>query len=628
MREFDPELFSKLSIPWHRREGPLCDLKSKIPCVFGDVDDLNEFVRDMISFANTARRWGEPAYILFGVDNEGKVLPGGITGQCTTHPLPVDWDDDDPARFEHQQYEFIGKQLCQCVGQYICPQLSFDYVAGRLHDGALVSYIEIPPSSATVCFEVKKASKGGRRPLRRGECWRREGESKVPMEEHERQFLYCFRDVPYVKMGWWRDHFGRLASAYEASEWEEKPYLPLFCKRNDDELVPLRSVIDDFLANSSSHVLLMVGRPGAGKTTFLRLLVGELAERAAAETMAFDSSAPEQVIPILFSLNSYARDENNTLARRIVREGLDRFGLLRLQNATTPETLLKDRTLPFVICLDALDEMQQSAPEFREVQGFIDGHPNLTIIVTCRADALQWQWREKYSVAEIEMLSNEQIAEYLQGRVKDPGGALGFLSSDEDLLHLVRAPLMLEAATGYWYDLEQSVNQVLAQQIEVGEQVPELPSVRSQATLGNILESLFLRLFDHESAKSPVSGRDIDAICYMETLSDLARYMDGRRYRVSHRKLVEILKSETDIQMYRNMGILQRQRTHFAFISRLVQVFFAAFSYRLLIEDTEEGIELLCQEIRPDVSFWPKCIAILGDITHRDLSPVLALFQS
>jgi energy-coupling factor transporter ATP-binding protein EcfA2 len=628
MSEFDGELFSTLPTPWRRREGPLCDLKSKVPRVCGSLDELNEFVRDLISFANTARRWGEPAYILFGVDNNGRLLPEGIKGQCTKAQIPIDWDDDDPSKFDRQQYEIIGRQLHQCADEYIVPPLTFDYVASRLPNDTLVSYVEILPNPTPKCFEVKRSSRGGRKPLRRGECWRREGESKVPVSEQEKPSLYSFRDMPYVKIEWWRDHFGRLANEFEMSEWEEKPYLPLFCKCNGGKPRLLRKVVDDFLADSNSHVLLLVGRPGAGKTTFLKLLIGELAKQAATEAMTYAGNQPEQVVPVLFSLDGYARDENNTLAQRVAQQGLDRFGFLRLERAITPERIFKDRTLPFVVCLDALDEMPQTEAESREVQEFIDNHPNLKVIVTCRADALQRRWREKYPVSEIEMLSEEQIAEYLRGRIEDPEGALSFLLSDNDMLHLVRVPLMLEAATEYWHDLEESIRQILMQQIEAGEEILESPSARSKATLGSALESLFLQLFDHESGKSPVSGRDIDAIRHMETLSDLARYMDGRQYQVSHRKLIEILTSETKVQTYRNIGILRRQRTQFAFVNRLVQVYFAAFGYRLLIEDTEEGIEQLCQEIRPDLPFWRKCVAILEDITYRDISPVLALFQS
>lgn len=593
------------------------------------MNKLNEFVRDMISFANTARRWGEPAYILFGVDDDGRVLTEGIRGQCTTDPLPMGWDDDDPLRFERQQIEIIDRQLHQCVDQYIFPPLVFDYVPGQLSDGTIVSYVEIPPNPTSSCFEVKKPSKGGKKPLRQGECLRREGESKIPVGEHEKQFLYSYRDMPYIKMAWWQKHFERLASRFEKSEWEYKPYLPLFCKRNNGRLDLLLNVVHDFLAASEPHVLLVIGKPGAGKTTFLELLAGELAEQAAVEAMTSTDSQLQRVIPAIFGLNGYTRDENNPLARRVAMQGLDRFGLLRLQRGiATPEGIFKDHTLPFVVCFDALDEMRQAEAEFQEVKDFLDNHPSMKIIVTCRTDALQRQWQTEYSVAAIELLSEDQILEYLQGRVENPREALGFFFSDEDMLELVRIPLMLEAAAEYWYDLECSINQIQAQQTEAGEAVTELPSVQTQASLGNALDWLFLSLFDHESGKSLVSGRDLDAIRHMETLSDLARYMDGTAYQVSHRELMGILKSEANVLVYRNMGILQRQRARFVFANQLVQVYFAAFGYRLLIESTEEGTEQLCEEVKPNMPFWRKCIEILEQITYRDISSVLALFES
>jgi hypothetical protein len=629
MREFDQSLFRRMSRPWLRREGPLVDLKSRIPCVFGNIDALNEFIRDMVSFANTGRRWGETAYILFGVDNDGRVRHSGIKGQCTTDPLPVDWDDDDPLKFERQQFEIIDRQLHQCVDEYITPILSFDYLAGRLEDNALVSYIEIPPNPTPVHFEVKKATKKGKKPLRRGECWRREGESKVPLKENEKQFLYCFKDVPYVKTQWWRRHLEQLIIELEGSEWEDKPYLPLTCKRNDGRIDLLHNTLRDFLIAPSPHVLLVTGKPGAGKTTVLELLVSEFAEQAMAEVMASEDAQFQRAIPIFLGLGGYAKDNAVPLARRVAENGLDRFGFLRLrERVTTPEKIFRGRTIRFVVCLDALDEMQQSEAEVWEAQNFLDSYPNLKIIVTCRAEALQPQWEKKYLVVEIESLSEEQVVEYLQGKIKTPEEALDFLLSEEDLFQLVSIPLMLEAFAEHWYGLEISVDEIMAQQIEADGETIEYLSASDIATLGGVLDSLLFHLFEHQSGKSPVLGQDIKAIRHMETLSDLARYMDGIRTCVSYRKLVEILESEAHVLTYRNMGILQRQRTHFAFVSELVKVYFAAFGYKLFLEDDEEGIERLCQEVNPDLPFWRKCISILEEITYQDIGPVLALFQS
>ncbi|MGC9084354.1 MAG: hypothetical protein ACP5ME_14410, partial [Anaerolineae bacterium] len=66
---FRSELFTE---PREYEETPLRDRKQKFPNLDHD-EEKAEFLRDVIAMANTARSWGKPAYLLFGLNNQGNL---------------------------------------------------------------------------------------------------------------------------------------------------------------------------------------------------------------------------------------------------------------------------------------------------------------------------------------------------------------------------------------------------------------------------------------------------------------------------------------------------------------------------------------------------------------------------
>jgi hypothetical protein len=74
MADFRCELFED---PEEYEETLLRDRKSDFPVLnrkCAEPGKRAEFVRDVIALANTARMTGRPAYLLFGIDNHGKVV--------------------------------------------------------------------------------------------------------------------------------------------------------------------------------------------------------------------------------------------------------------------------------------------------------------------------------------------------------------------------------------------------------------------------------------------------------------------------------------------------------------------------------------------------------------------------
>jgi hypothetical protein len=56
-----------------------------------------------------------------------------------------------------------------------------------------VSYLQIIPEPAPEPYQVKTNLGGIKNPLRNGDCWVRRGESKVKLEESEKQYLWLNR---------------------------------------------------------------------------------------------------------------------------------------------------------------------------------------------------------------------------------------------------------------------------------------------------------------------------------------------------------------------------------------------------------------------------------------------------
>ena len=74
MNDFRCELFED---PEQYEETPLRDRKSDLPLLDknrAEPGKRAEFVRDVIALANTARMMEKPAYLLFGIDDDGKVV--------------------------------------------------------------------------------------------------------------------------------------------------------------------------------------------------------------------------------------------------------------------------------------------------------------------------------------------------------------------------------------------------------------------------------------------------------------------------------------------------------------------------------------------------------------------------
>ena len=267
----------------------------------------------------------------------------------------------------------------------------------------MVSYIKISPSPVPEPFRVRRELEDRtvhKVLLRRGQCWKREGESKVEIPPQEQQFLYNWREVPYVGRKRWLRHLEDVALGYEDVDWERELYIPLMCEESGNYLL-LKDRVHEFLAAERGQVLVIKGRPGAGKSTFLRRLTRNLAEIAWQNLSVSSREQTEEFVPVFVDLNGYISDQQVPFKRRVAFD-LDQFAYFRLNTILEPERMLTDRNLEFLVCLDALDEMQVRGWEdsVEAIQSFLAEFSNLKVIIATRPEAAP-RWRRRCATLTI-----------------------------------------------------------------------------------------------------------------------------------------------------------------------------------------------------------------------------------
>lgn len=201
-----------------------------------------------------------------------------------------------------------------------------------------------------------------------------------------------------------------------------------------DYLLPLGTTIDEVFAAAGGE-LLILGEPGAGKTTMLLQLVSHLLAQAEA-----DEGCP---MPAVFNLAGFDG-----------RQGLDEWLIDELANHyEVPRKLGASwiNSAGFIPLLDGLDEVDREARVAcaEAINAFRRHYEGVSLLVTTRnLDYQALAVRLNLDKAVIlQPLSAEQIDEYLARRGKRLAGLRASLQSDATLRDLAQSPLMLSIMT-------------------------------------------------------------------------------------------------------------------------------------------------------------------------------------
>lgn len=214
--------------------------------------------------------------------------------------------------------------------------------------------------------------------------------------------------------------------------------------------LPLGTQITD-VYDEAAGTLLIMGDPGAGKTTILLQLVSDLLLRA--------EMNPNHPIPVVFSLASWTGSVAigdwmvNELANRY--EVPRRLGKLWLQNG---------QLLPLLDGLDEVEQEQRVACA-QAINQFRRRYMTMPTVVTCRIkdyEALATRLNLAQAIV-LQSLSLEQIDHYLASVGSRLAGLRAALQTDMTLRELAESPLMLSMMTLAYYRMPEEVARSLGE---------------------------------------------------------------------------------------------------------------------------------------------------------------------
>jgi DNA polymerase III delta prime subunit len=195
-------------------------------------------------------------------------------------------------------------------------------------------------------------------------------------------------------------------------------------------LAPDTEIIQVFDEKAIAGKLLILGAPGAGKTTTLLQLAEELVKRAEADTL--------KPMPVLMNL-TYWKDDSQTIASSLVDRMHEKYGIRK----DISQHWLDERSL--LPLLDGLDELEPARQEkcVQAINEFQQAFRPEQLVVCCRlAEYQNCQTKLQLNGAvHLQPLTDEQIHHYLiSGQHPELWNEI---QTAPELLELARSPLLL-----------------------------------------------------------------------------------------------------------------------------------------------------------------------------------------
>ncbi|MCP6759080.1 MAG: NACHT domain-containing protein [Fischerella sp. CENA71] len=181
--------------------------------------------------------------------------------------------------------------------------------------------------------------------------------------------------------------------------------------------------------------LMVLGKPGAGKTTFLKYLAMQCIEEK------FQANR----IPLLITLKDFAEANKKLDILEFIAQQLSSCGLTH--TSVTVEKLLRQGKV--LILLDGLDEVREEDTKrvLRQIREFSDLFHTNQFVITCRIAAKEYTF-ESFTEVEMADFDEKQIAIFAQNwfQLTDPVKGERFiqkLKENEPIQELASSPLLL-----------------------------------------------------------------------------------------------------------------------------------------------------------------------------------------
>lgn len=195
------------------------------------------------------------------------------------------------------------------------------------------------------------------------------------------------------------------------------------------------------LFDAAQHTLLVLGEPGAGKTTSLLELARDLIRRA--------RQSADEAVPVVLALSTWRVGQSDFDAWLIAELAMRYQVPKRLARVWIDEGR-------FVLLLDGLDEVTAEAREacVTAINAFQETHPPSGLAVTCRVAeyaALPRKLRLRAAIC-LQPLAAEQVDRYLAAAGPQLASLARALRDDAGLREMARTPLLLNVMTMAWRD--------------------------------------------------------------------------------------------------------------------------------------------------------------------------------
>jgi lysophospholipase L1-like esterase len=622
-------------------EGPLLDKKQEL-YIFGvkQSDDETEVAKaakkrvdlivDFMALANAALKRHEPAYICFGIGEHDDWGLHTIEGQHPNPPPNLTWEDAKvhPDRF-NKWIETIYQQYVPLLKRFVAPTIPTpNYQTGWYDESRMLAVLEIPPlpnqnvgglylseHNEGEWQRLAERAKVDHRTIRLGSTWRRIGSNNDWVSPEERLYLFPDSpDIPYIPEEGWLTYFDELMERFKYLHAQDvqqvTQYQPL---GTTDSQVEALDRLREFASHTSgpAYTLILIGMPGAGKTTVVRQLAYELAKKAKDGILGtkhipyrgddsyprwLDQPNPEDVVPLYLPLSRWAVSSRAEFSQRFA-QAITQFAGEAAKLHEQPDqalNLLKDGELNLLVMLDGLDEVSrkddvtwcQTIDTIREVIGRF---PQAKFIVTCRSDqyARLPEWHS-FSHIELKPLAVSQV---------------------EDVI----------GQMGWQVDIEPAVLGRLKAEVLVNPRALDALKRNAKSvfrlTLGAAVSHIMRGRLDEEYDKRLHMERKKFANQVESALARLALAM----LRGNSRSLPEaMVRREIGDEFFDwawRAGLLSETRTQICFDSDFALCYWAAQELEISPALHQE-LEQLVNFIRSQMSLWEWCIRIAFDGVH------------
>ncbi|MCX7839378.1 MAG: NACHT domain-containing protein [Anaerolineae bacterium] len=445
-------------------ESPFLDFKA---CVYklDEDDEQSEFARDVIAFANVARRTNKKCHILFGIDAKEKRVLRDVRNDFPREKLRKLWNNPNVS-IHDKQIDGIQKVFYEILEHWIDPQvpdLALQY--GEI-DGTFVSYLEIKPTLSSCPFAFKKSyvRKDGK-VLNKGDVFIRKGASTVRLPDSEISSLYSYNQVVYLERSEWRE----IIRFHLSGDFEKMQNLSPYSHPKTDQpdvtaFAAARQAVD-----SGKRLIVITGHAGSGKTVLLHRLAYAIAKRhnldlptlrqyfgQSTESRDEDKTimsledelevAPPFPIPIFMSLRA-AFTSTDDLEKQLLAKLQDWTGK---DNTETIDQFLKIPGTRWIILFDGVDEIRGRERFAPYLRNWIHQLPkNVQCVVTSRPGYVDDEYPNAVRI-EIRPLSSDDIFYLLREMLsQDVDWAdkqteiQEWLSGHPDLIELLTCPRAL-----------------------------------------------------------------------------------------------------------------------------------------------------------------------------------------